>query len=113
VERFTFDYSADEAVTHRAHVGVVGSGDLEVLLEPSADGRAHVRVCTSVDGYGQSWKHVLDRFFSRYHGAVAIEINDFGATPGLSNPHRYGWRRQNILVRACLGNVRRRFGRLG
>jgi malonate decarboxylase delta subunit len=26
---------------------------------------------------------VLDRFFTRYDGAAQIEINDFGATPGV------------------------------
>jgi malonate decarboxylase acyl carrier protein len=83
VERLTFEYPAQTAVTRRAHVGVVGSGDLEVLFEPSGDDRAHVTVRTSVDGYGQAWQHVFDRFFSRYHGAAAIEINDFGATPGM------------------------------
>jgi malonate decarboxylase delta subunit len=36
-----------------------------------------------VDGYAQTWKSVLDRFFSRYAGAARIEINDFGATPGV------------------------------
>ena len=25
----------------------------------------------------------MGRFFLRYHGAAAIEINDFGATPGM------------------------------
>lgn len=83
MERFTFEYPAETLVAHRAHVGVVGSGDLEVLFEPSADGRAHVEVCTSVDGYGEAWKHVFDRFFARYRGAASIEINDFGATPGM------------------------------
>jgi malonate decarboxylase delta subunit len=70
-------------VARRVHIGVVGSGDLEVLLEPSSDGQAQVTVRTSVDGYGSTWKAVLDRFFARYHGAAAIEINDFGATPGV------------------------------
>ena len=37
---------------------------------------------TSVDGFRQVWKNVLDRFFSRYQGAASIQINDFGATPG-------------------------------
>jgi malonate decarboxylase delta subunit len=82
METFTFEYPADQVVTTRVHVGVVGSGDLEVLLEPSAAG-AQVRIHTSVDGYGQVWKNVLDRFFSRFRGAVRIEINDFGATPGM------------------------------
>jgi malonate decarboxylase acyl carrier protein len=44
---------------------------------------AHVTVRTSVDGFAQIWKRVMDRFFSRYQGAAAIEINDFGATPGM------------------------------
>jgi len=35
-----------------------------------------------VDGFRETWKAVLDRFFSRYDGAVRIEINDAGATPG-------------------------------
>ena len=84
MEVLEFEYDAREPVRRRAHVGVVGSGDLEVLLESSpADGRARVTVRTSVDGYGQVWRNVLDRFFSRYHGAAAIAINDFGATPGM------------------------------
>jgi malonate decarboxylase delta subunit len=39
-------------------------------------------VNTSVDGFEATWKNVLDRFFARFQGAVSIEINDFGATPG-------------------------------
>jgi malonate decarboxylase delta subunit len=80
---YAFSYPATEQVTRRAHVGVVGSGDLEVLLEPSRDGQAHVSVRTSVDGYDQVWRNVLDRFFTRFAGAASIEINDFGATPGM------------------------------
>jgi malonate decarboxylase acyl carrier protein len=83
MEKIEFDYPAKHAVPRRVHVGVVGSGDLEVLLEPSADARAHVQVNTSVDGFGAAWKNVLDRFFARYQGAASIEINDFGATPGI------------------------------
>jgi malonate decarboxylase delta subunit len=89
MEHLTFDYPAQRAVTTCAHVGVVGSGDLEVLLSPTvADPggsalAAHVVVRTSVDGYGHIWKSVFDRFFTRYDGAARIEINDFGATPGV------------------------------
>jgi malonate decarboxylase delta subunit len=83
MENLTFDYPAQRAVTTRAHVGVVGSGDLEVLLSPASAMTAHVIVRTSVDGYGHIWKSVLDRFFTRYDGAAQIEINDFGATPGV------------------------------
>jgi malonate decarboxylase delta subunit len=86
MEHLTFDYPAQRAVTTRAHVGVVGSGDLEVLLTPADSAStltAHVVVRTSVDGYSHIWKSVLDRFFTRYDGAAQIEINDFGATPGV------------------------------
>ena len=82
MERIEFDYPARRQVSRRAHVGVVGSGDLEVLLEPAQGERAHVLVRTSVDGFRDTWKAVLDRFFARYDGAVRIEINDAGATPG-------------------------------
>ena len=32
--------------------------------------------------FGASWKAVMDRFFAKYDGAVRIDINDAGATPG-------------------------------
>jgi malonate decarboxylase delta subunit len=82
METIELNYPAIERVARRAHVGVVGSGDLEVLLEPSPDSRAYVLINTSVDGFGAAWRSVLDRFFARYQGAASIEINDFGATPG-------------------------------
>jgi malonate decarboxylase delta subunit len=82
METFRLDYPAERPVARRAHVGVVGSGDLEVLLEPSPDGQAHVVVNTSVAGFGAAWRNVLDRFFARFACAASIEINDFGATPG-------------------------------
>jgi malonate decarboxylase acyl carrier protein len=63
MERLHFEYAASQPIKQRAHVGVVGSGDLEVLLEPSPDQKTHVTVITSVDGFGKTWKLVMDRFF--------------------------------------------------
>ena len=34
MEQFEFNYTSRRKVPKRSHVGVVGSGDLEVLLEP-------------------------------------------------------------------------------
>jgi malonate decarboxylase delta subunit len=82
MERYEYRYAASCTVAKRAHVGVVGSGDLEVLLEPTDDHAATVVVQTSVNGFEATWKAVLDRFFTRYDGRVRIEINDAGATPG-------------------------------
>jgi malonate decarboxylase delta subunit len=82
METLNFEYEAKEPLARRAHVGVVGSGDLEVLIEPSNKPGAQVRVRTSVNGFAQVWKTVLDRFFVRFEHAAFVEINDFGATPG-------------------------------
>ena len=83
MEKLTFVYPANARLASRAHVGVVASGDLEVLLEPAAGAESHVTVTTSVEGFGAVWKSVLDRFFAHFTAAAAVEINDFGATPGL------------------------------
>jgi malonate decarboxylase delta subunit len=82
MEVLNYEYAARRVISARAHVGVVGSGDLEILMEPSSDNASHVRVRTSVDGFARDWKAVLDRFFSHFDGAVNLEINDAGATPG-------------------------------
>jgi malonate decarboxylase delta subunit len=82
MEQIEFNYPAKRKVPKRAHVGVVGSGDLEILLEPTEGEIAHVTIRTSVDGFRDTWKAVLDRFFTKYDGAVRIQINDAGGTPG-------------------------------
>jgi len=83
MEQIELTYPASRHVNKKAHVGVVGSGDLEILLEPAEGELAHVFIRTSVDGFRDTWKAVLDRFFGKYNGAVRIQINDAGATPGV------------------------------
>jgi len=82
MEHIELNYPAKRKVSKKVHIGVVGSGDLEVLLEPANGNSTHVSIRTSVDGFGKIWKAVLDRFFTKYDGAVRIQINDAGATPG-------------------------------
>lgn len=67
--------------SRRVHVGVVASGNLEVLLEPAGDAHSQIVVRTSADGFGERWRAVIERFFARHDVAVRIAINDFGATP--------------------------------
>jgi len=84
MEQLRFEYTAGPPAAGRALAGVVGSGDLEVLLEPAAGGRTTVLVQTSVNGYGATWQAVLDRLFSAAPlPAAVIEIHDSGATPGV------------------------------
>jgi malonate decarboxylase delta subunit len=83
MEQIEFQYpTAKRRIAKKAHVGVVGSGDMEVLMEPSPGEGARVSITTSVNGFHEAWKAVFDRFFSGFDGAVEIQINDAGATPG-------------------------------
>ena len=81
IQEFTIERSGGEPVRGRAHVGVVASGNLEVLCEPPHGVGARVRVRTTVDGYETIWRTVVARFLDRRPIAADIEINDFGATP--------------------------------
>ena len=72
MEKLTFTYPAGAVIAARVHVGVVASGDLEVLLEPSSQTGAQVTVNTSVAGFGPVWKTVLDRFFSHFNSAITF-----------------------------------------
>ena len=65
-------------------VGVVGSGNLEVLLEPAPGQDCSVRIDTSARGFGPIWEAVLSDFHQR-HGlaGLRISINDMGATPAV------------------------------
>ena len=83
MEQHTYTFSGQQPPARRAHVGVVGSGDLEVLLEPAEPGTgAGIMLRTSVDGFGATWYAVFERFFARHDAAVRVTVNDFGATPG-------------------------------
>jgi malonate decarboxylase delta subunit len=83
MKTFDFKFPGDRPATARAHVGVVGSGDLEILIIPGSTTAANIRLRTSVDGFDEIWRNVLSRFFTRYALTGEIQINDFGATPGV------------------------------
>jgi len=66
-------------------VGVVASGNLEVLVERAdAADRCRFAVSTSVHGFGQVWRAVLEDFAARRAVAgLAFSVNDGGATPAV------------------------------
>lgn len=66
-----------------SHTGVVGSGDLEILMEKKElDGLFTVKVTTPVTGFDHVWKKVLEKFVEETGiGNVAMEINDNNGTP--------------------------------
>lgn len=85
MQTLTYHFSASQTPATRVHVGVVASGDLEVLLD-AADGTsdvAEVRVRTSVDGFDTVWRETLERFFAHTPLSGRWQLNDFGATPAV------------------------------
>ncbi|AZA49472.1 malonate decarboxylase acyl carrier protein [Chryseobacterium carnipullorum] len=83
MESFSFKYPATKSVAGRAHTGVLGSGDLEILLEPTAFNETEFVVRTASDGFQEIWKRVFDRFVALNDISAKIILNDFGATPGV------------------------------
>lgn len=66
-------------------VGVVGSGNLEVLIEPAQlNGACEIEVRTAAVGFGATWEAVMADFHARWQlGDARISINDMGATPAV------------------------------
>ena len=65
-------------------VGVVGSGNLEVLMEPAPGRRCSVHIETSARGFGPIWEAVVRDFHQRHQLAgVQLSIHDMGATPAV------------------------------
>ncbi|HEX8587490.1 malonate decarboxylase subunit delta [Pseudomonas sp. NPDC078416] len=84
METLSFEFPAGQPPRGRALVGCVGSGDLEVLLEPGQPGKLTIQVLTSVNGSSARWENLFQRMFDgQTPPAMSIDIHDFGATPGV------------------------------
>ncbi|WDZ94425.1 malonate decarboxylase acyl carrier protein [Herbaspirillum sp. WKF16] len=82
---YRFDNGARRLKAAPELVGVVSSGNLEVLIENAAlDGACAIEVKTAARGFGAIWEAVMRDFFQRWQLADArISINDMGATPAV------------------------------
>lgn len=67
------------------HFGVVGSGDLEVLIESqNLNGKANICINTPITGFDDIWRRVMARFIDESQlGDVLISINDNNAPPAV------------------------------
>ena len=84
METLSFQFPAGQPAKGRALVGCVGSGDLEVLLEPGQAGTLAIQVVTSVNGSASRWQQLFERMLRAQNlPALNIDIHDFGATPGV------------------------------
>ena len=65
-------------------VGVVGSGNLEVMLEAWDAPLCRFEVQTTARGFGQIWEAVIRDFHGRHPlSGVKLSIHDMGATPAV------------------------------
>ncbi|ASC89806.1 malonate decarboxylase acyl carrier protein [Alcaligenes nematophilus] len=65
-------------------VGVVGSGNLEVLAEPKDSAECTIHIHTSARGFSTIWDAVVRDFHQRHPLAgIHFDINDMGATPAV------------------------------
>ena len=66
-----------------SHTGVVGSGDMELLMKSKhLNDAVEVKVVTPVTGFDEIWKRVLEKFVNDNKlGDVLLEINDNNSTP--------------------------------
>ncbi len=83
--KLEFEFKAEhpKAIASDFHYGVVGSGDMEVIMErKDLGGKAKFTVVTPVVGFDAVWEKVLNRFVQESGvGDVRFEINDNNATP--------------------------------
>jgi malonate decarboxylase delta subunit len=82
---FRFDGGRRVAVSDACIVGVVSSGNLEVLIEPAPQSDAcAIEISTAANGFNDVWHAVMADFFERHRvGGIRISINDAGATPAI------------------------------
>jgi len=83
--QFRFDGGQRATAPNACIVGVVASGNLEVLIEPApASEDCLIEISTAVNGFAEVWRAVMADFFDRHPlGGVRISINDAGATPAI------------------------------
>ena len=86
MEHLSFTYEGGTTEAHNAIVvGVVASGNLEVMIEPTpGDAACRITIDSPARGFDDVWSAVLADFFERVKlGGVRISINDVGATPAV------------------------------
>lgn len=83
--QFQFDSKSPSATRQSIICGVVGSGNLEILVSKiDNQNQCIVEINTSAVGFENVWHAVLNEFVQRY--AVAgfkFQLNDMGATPAV------------------------------
>ena len=82
---YRFEHGSRALPPQAQVVGVVGSGNLEVLIESAPlNGACTIAVKTAAVGFGATWESVMRDFHERWQLMdTRIDINDMGATPAV------------------------------
>ncbi|RSZ61020.1 malonate decarboxylase acyl carrier protein [Massilia atriviolacea] len=82
---YRFEHGSRALPAQAQVVGVVGSGNLEVLIESAPlNGACAIVIKTAAVGFGATWEAVMRDFHERWQLAdTRIDINDMGATPAV------------------------------
>jgi len=82
---YRFEHGSRKLPKQAEVVGVVSSGNLEVLIESAPLGGAcTIEIKTAAIGFGATWEAVMRDFHARWQLAdTRIAINDMGATPAV------------------------------
>ncbi len=88
MERLSYEFPGGNPIptaNSAVLIGVLGSGNLEVLVESaSLGGACRIEIETAAFGFGRIWEAVLTDIFDQWRvGDVRISINDAGATPAV------------------------------
>jgi malonate decarboxylase delta subunit len=86
MEQLSYTFTVPTAVRGtraQAIVGVVASGNLEVLVERTLPSNTcTIDIATAAHGFGTVWKAVIEDFVGRQAvGGLRISVNDGGARP--------------------------------
>lgn len=88
MEELKLSYKAEKPAEKniQIQVGVVSSGDLEVLFQSEAgDTSFSVQITSSSDNSEQRWRNLFNRLVAtEKFPAGAMLIHDFSATPGVA-----------------------------
>jgi len=82
---YRFEQGSRKLAAEPKIVGVVSSGNLEVLIESATlDGACEIVIQTAAAGFGPIWQAVMHDFQQRWQlSDTRIAINDMGATPAV------------------------------
>lgn len=84
METLHFQRQAQTSHIKPTLVGYVGSGDLEVMIEPSDGEFADIYIQTSTAGSEVRWQQIIDQITPVIPLPVMrMDIHDFAATPGV------------------------------